>query len=729
MSESSLPASLSAAIASPLAAGSSLASLSSLPSAERTESGDAAGSGSTSYSMHVGDLFDGRISNGSDVDWVRINLVAGQSYVFSVWGTGGNTSGIEDTVLSLFSGAGSLITQNDEVQWGYNHFSQIEFTASATGTYYLGVRGYGGSYGDYKLQAATNVYTVDQVVTQLTEFGWGVPSTLSHDERTGDTMTVDISGLTAAGKQLALWALDAWSTATGITFTTGATGVDIIFDDNQSGAFGGPTTYNPTTGQIIQSEVNVSTSWLNKYGTDIGSYAFLTYLHEIGHALGLYHAGAYNGSGTFAQDAVYLNDSYQMTVMSYFGMVENTYINASDYLPITPMLADIAAVEALYGPNTTAHTGDTVWCGNSDVGGYLETIFGYIFDGDPVNSAIFNKGKVCFTVQDSGGVDTIDLSGVNQGNRVRLAAGAVSDIKGLIGNMVIAQGTVIENVLGGFGNDTLRGNAADNHMVGNSGADDIRGQDGNDLLDGVDGRDTIYGGRGDDQMLGGNGVDLLRGEDGNDFIWGGVGNDAVGGGAGADTCYGEDGNDRLGGGYGNDLLDGGTGADTLKGSYGNDTLLGGSDDDSLEGGYDNDNLDGGDGNDRILGQIGGDTLSGGAGNDFLGGGQGDDVLDGGIGADLLNGGKGHDTLTGGADADTFIFATLFKGEVDVITDFENGTDMIRMLGVSGGGAAAKFAALSVTDVSGGVEIAYHGHTIVLNGLTSTDIDQSDFLFA
>ena len=62
-----------------------------------------------------------------------------------------------------------------------------------------------------------------------------------------------------------------------------------------------------------------------------------------------------------------------------------------------------------------------------------------------------------------------------------------------------------------------------------------------------------------------------------------------------------------------------------------------------------------------------DVMTGGSGNDMLFGDAGDDVLSGGKGNDILKGGAGHDVLTGGAGADTF-----YKGEGDIITDFQPG---------------------------------------------------------
>ena len=60
----------------------------------------------------------------------------------------------------------------------------------------------------------------------------------------------------------------------------------ITFDDNEEGAF---ATFVQSGGRTLSSFVNVSTDWLEAYGTGVGSYSFQTYVHEIGHALGLGH--------------------------------------------------------------------------------------------------------------------------------------------------------------------------------------------------------------------------------------------------------------------------------------------------------------------------------------------------------------------------------------------------------------------------------------------------------
>ena len=765
-----------------------------LPSASYAEVADAASGTGTAYTIGIGDLFDGDIAYGGDSDWVRVNLTAGESYVFTVWGTGGSTVGLQDSTMTLYSGGGVQVAQNDDAQYDAgNYFSQIRFTAATSGTYYVGVAGFDTTYtGSYTLQTSTNIYTLDQVVTQLVDFGWGISTPIAHDERPGDTIVADISQLTAAGQQLALWAFEAWSTVTGMTFITGTTGADIVFDDSQAGAFGGPSSYYPSSGQIVQSEVNISTNWLTTYGTNIGSYSFLTYLHEIGHALGLFHAGAYDGSAAFGTDATFLNDSYQMTIMSYFDMVDNTFINASDYLPITPMIGDIAAIEMLYGPITTARTGDTTWLGNSNVGGYLETIFGYLFDGDTVDSAMFNNALVAFTIQDSGGIDTVDLTGQTVGNRVDLRQEAVSDVDGLIGNMVIARGSVIENALGGAGNDSLTGNDAANQLIGNGGADLLDGLDGHDWLDGGLGNDTLYGGDGNDTLNGGAGADAFDGGAGIDTVsyQGSVGSlrvDLMFPGintnlAAGDTftsienLIGSQGFDNLRGTTGANLIQGMANVDYIFGRAGNDTIEGGVGDDVLFGGVGADVLDGGANRDRaqysesltalvldllnpanntgeaagdvyisiedlaggkyddtISGDLGANRLFGREGADQLYGRDGNDYLNGGAHADRLDGGAGNDTLRGGTHVDTFVF----NDGADVIEDFTIGTafttDRIEVDSALWGGAAmtgSEIVSAYASVVGGQVVFDFGGgDTLTLQGVSSlTGLDSLVFAY-
>jgi len=85
------------------------------------------------------------------------------------------------------------------------------------------------------------------------------------------------------------------------------------------------------------------------------------------------------------------------------------------------------------------------------------------------------------------------------------------------------------------------------------------------------------------------------------------------------------------------------------------------------------NARGGSGNDKLFGNDAANTLLGNAGKDLLVGGAGNDRLEGGAGDDWLDGGAGQDTLIGGkGGSDVFFFGIANAGSRDSILDFGTG---------------------------------------------------------
>ncbi|MCK0141039.1 M10 family metallopeptidase [Aliiroseovarius sp. F20344] len=389
---------------------------------------------------------------------------------------------------------------------------------------------------------------IGDFVKQLTvDFAnyFGDPVNASFDLRPGRVLTYNVSSLSNAGKWFAKKALAAWGAATGIKFNhVKASNADIKFVQNdQSGAYAA-SSYN-SKGEIVKSKVNIPKSWYKGEEFDLGSYGYQTFLHEIGHALGLGHAGNYNGSGGFQGDARFSNDSWQMTVMSYFSQTENPNVTGSFAYVLTPMPADLAGIHKLYGVPSgvkKVNTGETTWGFDSNAKG-------------PAKLFAATKPVGTMTIFDQGGEDTMDFSKTGKNQKIDLNPQAFSNVLGKTKNIQIERSTWIENAKTGNGYDNLYGNTLGNDLHGGGRADFIAGRDGNDRLYGQSGNDTIRGGEGGDFLFGALGADKLFGNQGNDYLRGGPGADF------------------LTGGEGNDDLVGSEGADTFLFTSGNDNIL------------------------------------------------------------------------------------------------------------------------------------------------------------
>jgi serralysin len=411
----------------------------------------------------------------------------------------------------------------------------------------------------------------------------------------------------------------------------------------------------------------------------VGDVGFETYLHELGHALGLGHSGNYNGGnptyGNTSSGWMYAEDTNQYTVMSYFHAentgadwgTDNTWAGYIwDNYAQTPMVYDILAIQTLYGADYSTRAGDTVYGFNANTGG---EIFDFSVNTAPI-----------LTIWDGDGTDTIDLTGWASNSILSLVAGAYSSVNGMTQNLAIAYDVDIENAELGGGQDTVTGNDLANFIAGNGGHDVLYGHGGNDGLYGGTGNDELRGGAGLDWLYGGTGTDWLYGdddtdalfgEDDADMIYGGDGGDSLDGGFGDDELYGEAGVDWLYGSFGDDVLYGGADGDALFGQEGQDTLNGGTGDDSLDGGAGNDTLNGEAGVDWLFGGDGNDTINGGSETDALFGEQGLDVLHGGDGGDSLDGGSEDDSLFGDAGDDW-----LFGGTGNDLLDGGTGSDVL-----------------------------------------------------
>ena len=289
------------------------------------------------------------------------------------------------------------------------------------------------------------------------------------------------------------------------------------------------------------ADVWVSASQASNFQLDEGLYGLNTLVHEAGHSLGLSHPGNYNFSAnfsaTYANGAEYAQDARNYSIMSYWNPrdLAAAGVPTRDFdwslmniaYGSTPMIHDILAVQNMYGVDTTTRTGDTTYGFNSNAGRDQ-----YDFTATPWPT---------MTIWDAGGNDTLDASGYNVEQVIDLTPGSLSSIGGmtyaealanlsfaqvnanraaagygpvsqatydanmaafaaqpdyrgrLTDNVGIAYGAIIENAVGGGGNDTLIGNAVSNRLSGNAGNDRFTGGDGVDFMTGGAGNDTFIG--------------------------------------------------------------------------------------------------------------------------------------------------------------------------------------------------------------------------------------------
>lgn len=380
-----------------------------------------------------------------------------------------------------------------------------------------------------------------------TSITYAFPTLTSHYTYTNETSD-NFGAVSTAQKNAALFAMeqsfgsaanDGFSVEgfTKVAFSLGSSSTATLRFAQSDAAT--PTAYAYYPGSYDSAgDIWFSTAYA---GTDLdyrtpvaGNYAWHTLIHELGHALGLKHAHETDTFGAIPAK----NNSIEYSVMTYHSFVGD---NGSGYNyeqfggPQSFMMADIAALQHMYGADYTTNSGDTIYK-------WTPTSGNTVVDGDIAITAGANR--IFATLWDGGGRDTFDLRSYKTSLSIDLRAGMHSKFsddqlaylgggpndgyaRGNIFNALLFQGntqSLIENVRGGSASDKIVGNEASNWLYGYNGNDLLYGREGNDYLAGGSGNDGLSGNIGKDRLYGGEGADnLYGGVEADSFIYSSIG--------------------------------------------------------------------------------------------------------------------------------------------------------------------------------------------------------------
>ena len=392
-----------------------------------------------------------------------------------------------------------------------------------------------------------------------------------------------------------------------------------------------------------------------------------------------------------------INGGGSVNLLDYSDYTTAVYVNLIDGMATG--ISSLDSIQNIYGGSANdtlyGNNGENVIRGN----GGNDILSG--IDGD--DTYLFTDGFGVDQITESTGVDTLDFSGVSTTLTFTLASSSVINDAF---NRVTYNGNLIEHLIGGSADDTfyfadgfalpesgwingsdgsdwLNYSAYTTGIVANLSTGAATG-----VEDGVINIENVIGGFGNDSITGSSVNNILRGGDGSDSLTGMEGDDTLEGGTGNDTYL------FSGNAWGNDTLNDISGTDTLDFTGASDALSFnlGTASLTVSGGVNNLNVTSGNNIERLLGGTGDDVfifangaiLAGGGTGTYLSGGSGNNTLDytaytGGVYVNLLTRTATgiNNTLPGGIDHIQNVNGGLAYNEI-----WGDNTDNILTSGIS-----------------------------------------------
>ncbi|HEX8640483.1 MAG TPA: M10 family metallopeptidase C-terminal domain-containing protein [Allosphingosinicella sp.] len=560
---------------------------------------------STKHSITVGGPhYFSTINTPGDFDFYKVQLQAGVTYEFAVYGTQSGVSGIPlaDAMVEIYDARGKLITSTDggSPNDSLGLDARLTFTATSSGTYFINARAFdqdhtdgdkGELVGDYEVFARVSdykpTYTVD---SPLHSIDWGTvfdgssrnPDGAEGPRPTGQGVDLEPGGknvlyyyfakenevfldnhadplnltTTMVAKGFQEWeqnaielALDRYENVADLIYieTDDRGAADIVFVSyNGTPGIATPSLAGrmspPDTANEGQTEYNAGDYRWTQEGLAPGGVFFGTLIHELGHGHGMAHPHDNGGRSSIMRGVEEIETAVYTN--GDYGLNQGVY---------TMMSYQDGWEQSPYGQPRND-------LGYGFIGSLMAFDIAVIQDKYGVNED-YNKGNNTYYLPDENSPAQFDADGkmTKEGTSWKSiwdAGGTDSIVYGgtRAANIDLRPATLkyeeggggwISYAWGVYGGFTVANGVTIENATSGSGNDKLTGNGIGNRLDAGGGHDIVLGGGGSDTIYGGTGSDHLKGESGNDRIEGGAGHDRIEGGAGKDVLLGGTGVDRF----------------------------------------------------------------------------------------------------------------------------------------------------------------------------------------